>query len=253
MSDATLRTLERRWQESGVIEDEARYLREAVRSGQLPSENLAAAALMNAPPALEALGGNPTGSRNARKWLDEVVGIAGIPTALRCAHAAAWVGMLTVMAHRLNPWLPGAIGRTFQLSAFRALGGHEPRPGEAITGLEQEAVETANASWKLGGPSGPLVLALTHLRTASALIGSGVCDTGVSGPVAYCVVPLLWAADVLDADGVMHACSFLVAPWLLYGEDPLDWWRSGIRTIVPRHNLYVARSPWYMDALPAAT
>ena len=33
MTDARLRELERRWQESGTIEDERRYLQEGVRSG----------------------------------------------------------------------------------------------------------------------------------------------------------------------------------------------------------------------------
>ena len=44
MSDAKLRELERQWRESGSIEDEAAYLRERVRAGDLTQERLELAA-----------------------------------------------------------------------------------------------------------------------------------------------------------------------------------------------------------------
>ena len=40
MSDAKLRELERRWKESGAVEDEAAYLLERVRVGDLTRERL---------------------------------------------------------------------------------------------------------------------------------------------------------------------------------------------------------------------
>ena len=45
MSDARLRELERRWRESGSTEDEAAYLRERVRVGDLTQERLELAAV----------------------------------------------------------------------------------------------------------------------------------------------------------------------------------------------------------------
>ena len=39
MSDSNLRGLERRWRETGSVDDEAAYLRERVRVGDLTQEN----------------------------------------------------------------------------------------------------------------------------------------------------------------------------------------------------------------------
>lgn len=57
MSDETLRELERAWRESGDAQDEAAYLREALRAGRLSSLQVQTAAYLGHPAALAALDG----------------------------------------------------------------------------------------------------------------------------------------------------------------------------------------------------
>ncbi len=54
MSDSKLRELERRWRETGSVEDEAAYLRERVRVGDLTEERLEVAAYWGASGGSEA-------------------------------------------------------------------------------------------------------------------------------------------------------------------------------------------------------
>lgn len=54
MSDARLRALERAWKESGSVADEAAYLRERVRTGEVAPERLALAAYLGHAAALAA-------------------------------------------------------------------------------------------------------------------------------------------------------------------------------------------------------
>ncbi|MGE0710989.1 MAG: hypothetical protein AB7N76_28075 [Planctomycetota bacterium] len=56
MSDERLRELERRWQDSGTVEDEASYLLERARVGELSPERLQLAAYCGHPAALHATG-----------------------------------------------------------------------------------------------------------------------------------------------------------------------------------------------------
>lgn len=56
MSDSQLRELERRWRETGSVEDEARYLLERVRVGDLEQEKLELAAYCGYRGALGAMG-----------------------------------------------------------------------------------------------------------------------------------------------------------------------------------------------------
>lgn len=55
MGDEKLRELERRWRDSGSTEDEAAYLRERVRTGDLSHERLALLAYLGHPAALMGL------------------------------------------------------------------------------------------------------------------------------------------------------------------------------------------------------
>lgn len=55
MSDERLRELERSWKESGAVEDEAAFLSERVRVGDLSSEQLQLAAYLNHPAAVSGL------------------------------------------------------------------------------------------------------------------------------------------------------------------------------------------------------
>ena len=60
MSDQKLRELERRWRETGSVEDEAAYLRERVRVGDLTQERLELAAYLGHAAACNALGREPS-------------------------------------------------------------------------------------------------------------------------------------------------------------------------------------------------
>ena len=84
MSDQKLRDLERRWRETGSVEDEAAYLRERVRVGDLTQERLELAAYCGHEGARAALGGvvscGPKGASellaDLRSWGAEEVGRA---------------------------------------------------------------------------------------------------------------------------------------------------------------------------------
>lgn len=244
MSNSTLQTLERRWRESGAIQDEARYLVERVRTGELPQINLRLAAMCGCPPAVEAMGPGPTETtvkdwlasfqQTADTWFPEMV--------LRAAHAACWVSTLVSLARVQNPWMPGEIGRVFQLTAYRILGGTEPDPADVITPIEQEHIETMEAVEGIfGKPGQEMAAALQSLRQASALYASRQQRSGAT-------YTLLWAESQIGVDGIYHALSFLVAPYLLYGEDAVIWWREEVRFLYRGLNLHVKNNPWWMDA-----
>lgn len=72
MSDERLRELERRWKETGSVEDEAAYLVERVRVGNLEREMLELAALCNHPAATEICGTTVIDTSNPT-WLGEAV------------------------------------------------------------------------------------------------------------------------------------------------------------------------------------
>lgn len=63
MSDERVRELERRWRESGTVEDEAAYLRERVRVGDLSQERLELAALVGHKAAVDVVGEEQFASR----------------------------------------------------------------------------------------------------------------------------------------------------------------------------------------------
>jgi hypothetical protein len=72
MSDERLRELERRWKETGSVEDEAKYLAERVRVGDLTNERLELAAYCGHQAAQRVAGsvhedGNPT---DVMEWTD---------------------------------------------------------------------------------------------------------------------------------------------------------------------------------------
>ncbi len=87
MSDERLRELERRWRETGDIEDEGRVLLERVRTGTLDASRLKMAADCGYPAACAALGQEPSvrGWRDVRKILRN----AGRVPAIRAAAKAA--------------------------------------------------------------------------------------------------------------------------------------------------------------------
>ena len=92
MSDDRLRELERRFSESGSVDDEAAYLSELVRVGDLPREQLELASYCGHPAARQALGEGPWKRiESTDEWLDWVRGLRawGHVTCVR-AFAAAY-------------------------------------------------------------------------------------------------------------------------------------------------------------------
>lgn len=76
MTDARLRESERRWKETGALEDEAQYLRERVRAGELQADRLEVAALCGDEAARTALRFVPQASAPAGPVL--VARLAGL-------------------------------------------------------------------------------------------------------------------------------------------------------------------------------
>jgi len=78
MSDERLRDLQRRWEQSRAIEDEVLLLRQRVRIGDLPIQNLELAAHCGSRAAAQALGA-PIGARElgSKEWCAEAVRLGG--------------------------------------------------------------------------------------------------------------------------------------------------------------------------------
>jgi hypothetical protein len=104
MSDARLRELERRWQETGTVADEAAVLRERVRVGRLDRTRLEAAACIGSPAAQAALGGTPDGVAPLVFWWLGDDGKTGVPRWSRAIEALGdeasfRVGLALAWAH----------------------------------------------------------------------------------------------------------------------------------------------------------
>jgi hypothetical protein len=76
MSDTKLRALERRWKETGTVEDETAYLQERVRAGTLSQETLERAARCGHAAAILVAGvrGPETATSSARPWTNWITG-----------------------------------------------------------------------------------------------------------------------------------------------------------------------------------
>jgi len=93
MSDERLRELERRWQETGALADQAAFLKERVRSGGLEPERVRLAAFLGSELAKAALGAEPEppgveGDVDLQAWV-EAIAAYGQPALARLAVAAA--------------------------------------------------------------------------------------------------------------------------------------------------------------------
>ncbi|MEZ6188783.1 MAG: hypothetical protein R3F62_27745 [Planctomycetota bacterium] len=125
MSDETLRELERRWQATGAVEDEASYLLELVRVGALPQERLELASYCGRASAQRALGASGIPPVGEREWL---LGLARFG-ALTCVRLA----VLTARRH-LPAWTreqPEVKEPAFMLDTLDRLQTLEDRPSVA--------------------------------------------------------------------------------------------------------------------------
>jgi len=146
MSDERLRELERRWKETGSPEDEAAYLLERVRAGDLSQERLELAAYCGHQAATRALGSSaPRTYQKLELWIR---GLArwGVDPALRCSLA-----LCTLLVESL-PREQAALEEP--LSLLRKLVTTPPSSRDCLD-LPAVAREVA----ELGDPMEPLVFA----------------------------------------------------------------------------------------------
>lgn len=115
MSDERLRELERRWRETRAADDEAAYLAERVRVGDLTSERLSLAAYVGHPAAAKAIGDGPSDT-----LLDPIELVEGLERWGRAVTVRACVAAATSILRwweRDHP-TDGSVART--LEAVRA-------------------------------------------------------------------------------------------------------------------------------------
>ena len=96
MSDEKLRELERRWKETGGVEDEAAFLLERVRTGELTQERVAYAAALGHEPALR------TGFEVAKlpaSWKEQAIAGAELLSRLEAVLWACEVAELALRQH----------------------------------------------------------------------------------------------------------------------------------------------------------
>lgn len=198
MTDARLRTLERRWRETGASADHACFLVERLRTGELPVERARLAAYLGDPAAREALGIAPeTEAVSQRAWA------AGLhawrdPVPARVALAAARA-VLPVFDRGLNP---------------------DPRPRRALRAGEACVVCPCEAH---------------AARAATASEDAEAIATDDAGTAVWAAVRTTFGAsqdDLLEAAvvaagrvagvvAVRSAVRDAVVPWALKYDDPL--------------------------------
>lgn len=128
MTDSKLRELERRWQETGSIEDEAAYLRERMRVGDLTRDQIALAA--------------HCGHEAARLAAEPAVGV--LQRMLEAAGRVIQGGRVP----SLKKWGPEAQARAALVIARRALEDHRTREVESPqTWSQSRAVVDALEAW----------------------------------------------------------------------------------------------------------
>lgn len=95
MSDARVRELERRWRETGAVDDEAAFLMERVRVGDLPKEGLELAAYCGheASQAVTSSRGPSEDTSSRPSWLEEMV------RGLQTWGKTAWVRAAIAASH----------------------------------------------------------------------------------------------------------------------------------------------------------
>lgn len=135
MGDGDLRALERRWHETGEVEDEARWHVARVRSGALSQDRLDLAAAMGVPGALAAVSRKrppkPPGSeKGLRAWLGDLE-LHGAEPVRRAALAVAGLSLAEALRARrrrppFHPALVRAARAWFDAAIRRTLADDEP-------------------------------------------------------------------------------------------------------------------------------
>jgi hypothetical protein len=148
MTDATVRELERRWRETGAVQDEARFLLETVRAGELTRARLALAACVGHPAAKLAVDDRDERPRTFRR-LSKVLADRRTVEALDAAVLIATI----IEAH-------GSDERTKRAATAAALATRGLMRAEAAA-RDGAALGTCSAWWDVCGldvvPDEPLV------------------------------------------------------------------------------------------------
>ena len=227
MSDAKLRELERKWKESGSVEDEAAYLRERVRAGDLTQERLELAAYFGHAAAGRAL---PMSLIQAAAPADlgwERLEADGPEAVVR--------GLLAVSRAALNEWeRPGRASSRPRASiaaveAWLACKGPEQldRVRKCCLQWEKEVLSDVNLRAGGGGASPRIPPADPRLASAGYLAFSAA--RGVIGGLEYaremideCVDPQneSYLAPCISRTTVLAALASEVVTWAL-GYRPL--------------------------------
>lgn len=160
MSDERLRELQRRWQETGAVEDGAALLRARLRAGTLTPERLALLAHLGEPAASLALGDDaPEPIASASAWL------SGLDRFGREAHLRAAVAV----AARLRPLFERANPRDRRYQAALEAIWDWLRAPEPAT--RRAAVQAADALPDASPISNPANCAARALRNAGLGLG----------------------------------------------------------------------------------
>ena len=213
MSDQKLRELERRWRETGSLEDEVSLLRERVRTGRLPLLRLQAAARLEYPPATTAL------DNQAAPSLEEALTELGKEAWVRLGRATLRAGLPDwdgVSADR-RPHEALAIVNSW-LTCRSARDQARRQAGEFM----REAQYVAGAAPAVHGPAGWV------LRVALA-VASTVWSTNrrVASQTEKALLVAAARGDDEPDGGVEHGLRHLRAvqedlvPWLLGYFDPV--------------------------------
>lgn len=180
MADEALREAERRWLETGAVEDEGRYLLERVRAGTLTREWLELAAYCRHAAAMQVLGTPP--DLGERRWLE---GLRRWPPEV-AVHAAATADIWRRAWYQAqDPEHSRQLAETDQGRADarlrQALSCWHARPSGATVAAVALALKDARAVHRhvpggviaglVGSPSAPRALAL--VRDATRFLPGG--------------------------------------------------------------------------------
>lgn len=143
MTDSQLRELERRWRETGAVEDEARYLLERVRAGDLEQEKLELAAYCGHEGARAGLGGSREQPTDVAAFLSAIS--KWNRSAWIAAAKAACAAVHETLAAQVSEESPEDHARKVAVLArvLEATGCWESRPSAEASAALAEAAEDA--------------------------------------------------------------------------------------------------------------
>lgn len=201
MSDERLRNLERRWKETGSVEDEAAFLLERVRAGDLTQERLELAAYCGLEGARAAVPGysDPWPPVDGQIWAwTEGVGAWGDVTLARAGVAA--LRLAEGFWNRRRPGDPRFRAAVEVAERWIAGIGHDREVAETALAAEA-AFDEANK------PECDLAWAAAILARAPEDLQKGACEAA-------------YAADEI-LEGVPEAIAGELTSWALGHRDPV--------------------------------